>query len=378
MSETAVQPALEQVGRPLTLLPVGLKEAALDSPTFRATAVHFSDQVEIVEKWLDAYVRSTSKLIHDAGALEDTINSFLGRSVPPTNVSEAIIDHDYTLLAMQRFGEGSREWWSQFIGATRKMETTLVEPLKAFMNGELRNFKDARRYLEQTQKGFDVTLARYLGQSKTKEPSSLREDAFQVHEARKAYLKASLDFCLLAPQLRFTMDKLLVKVSTDQWKEMKKSRELAGAHASHWNSEMERIKGWSREMDFGESIFRRELQVARKEIAQNASAAVQPSRELEDYNISTVPYLGPKGPSVLNLQANMNSEKQGWLYLRAISGKPARTTWVRRWFYVKNGIFGWLVQGSQSGGVEESEKIGVLLCNVKPAVGGKYPSLPQV
>jgi hypothetical protein len=31
-------------------------------------------------------------------------------------------------------------------------------------------------------------------------------------------------------------------------------------------------------------------------------------------------------------------------------------------------MFGWLVQGAQSGGVEESEKIGVLLCNVKPAV----------
>lgn len=51
--------------------------------------------------------------------------------------------------------------------------------------------------------------------------------------------------------------------------------------------------------------------------------------------------------------------------MRTVSGKPARTTWTRRWFYVKNGIFGWLV--TQLGGVQESEKIGVLLCNVKPA-----------
>ncbi|KFZ24839.1 hypothetical protein V502_00697 [Pseudogymnoascus sp. VKM F-4520 (FW-2644)] len=369
MSEVvAAQPALEHSGPPLTLLPVGLKEAALDSPTFRATAVHFSDQVELVERWLDAYVKSTTKLIHDVGALEETINTFLSRSLPPTNVSEAVFDHDYTLLAMQRFGEGSRDWWSQFVGGAKRMETVLIEPLKAFMTGELRNFKDARRYLEQSQRVFDTTLARYMGQSKTKEPSSLREDAFQVHETRKAYLKASLDFCLLAPQVRFTLDKLLVKVSTEQWKDMKKSRELAGVNATRWNAEMERIKGWSREMDSGEGVFRRELQAARKEIAQTASVAAQPSRELEDYNLSTVPYIGAKGPSLLNLQASSMSEKQGWLCLRVISGKPARTTWVRRWFYVKNGIFGWLVQGSQSGGVEESEKIGVLLCNVKPAV----------
>jgi hypothetical protein len=45
--------------------PVGLKEAALDSPTFRATAVHFSDQVEVIERWLDGYLKSTQKLVNE-------------------------------------------------------------------------------------------------------------------------------------------------------------------------------------------------------------------------------------------------------------------------------------------------------------------------
>ena len=120
MAELVAQPALQQVGRPVSLIPVGLKEAALDSPTFRATAVHFSDQVEIIEKWLESYVRATSKLAHDVSSLEETINSFLTRSVPPTNVSEAVLDHDYTLLAMKRLGDGSREWWSQIIVGGRR------------------------------------------------------------------------------------------------------------------------------------------------------------------------------------------------------------------------------------------------------------------
>jgi hypothetical protein len=153
---------------------------------------------------------------------------------------------------------------------------------------------------------------------------------------------------------------------------MKRSRENGGASFAKWGSEMDRVRGWSKEMEAGESVFRRELQVARREIAETASQASKPSRELEDYNLSTVAFLGSKGPSTVNIQSQgkegERSEKQGWLFLRTISGKPARTTWVRRWFYVKNGIFGWLVQGVQSGGVEESEKIGVLLCNVKPAV----------
>ncbi|PBP17948.1 hypothetical protein BUE80_DR011315 [Diplocarpon rosae] len=371
MSEPVSQPALPQVYRPLSLIPVGLKEASLDSPSFRATAVHFSDQVEIIEKWLDAYVRTLSKLVHDVTSLEETFNAFLLRSVPPPNVSEAVLDHDYTLLAMKRFGEGSREWWSQMIFGMKKMDSNVVEPIKSFMGGELRNFKDARRYLEQSQKTFDNTLARYVSQSKTKEPSSLREDAFQVHETRKAYLKASLDFCLLAPQLRYTIDKLLIRVSSDQWREMRRCRENGGASFAKWGSEMDRVRGWSKEMEAGESVFRRELQMARRDIAEAASQASKPSRELEDYQLSTVSNLSSKGPSAVNISQGKErerSEKQGWLFLRTISGKPARTSWIRRWFYVKNGIFGWLVQGLQSGGVEEGEKIGVLLCNIKPAV----------
>jgi hypothetical protein len=132
----AQQPALQLAGRSLSLIPVGLKEAALDSPTFRATAVHFSDQVEIIERWLEAYIKSISKLVHDVTSLEETFNAFLLRSAPPANISEAVLDHDYTLLAMKRFGEGSREWWSQVIFGMKKMDNNVVEPIKAFMSGE--------------------------------------------------------------------------------------------------------------------------------------------------------------------------------------------------------------------------------------------------
>ncbi|KAJ5042743.1 uncharacterized protein L3040_004140 [Drepanopeziza brunnea f. sp. 'multigermtubi'] len=372
MSAPAALPALPppQSARPLSLIPVGLKEASLDSPSYRATAAHFSDQVDIVEKWLDAYAKSISKLVQDVTSLDESFNAFLLRSVPPHNVSEAVLDHDYTLLAMKRFGEGSREWWSQAITGMKRMDTNIVDPIKAFMVGELRNFKDARKYLEQSQRIFDNTLARYVSQSKTKEPSSLREDAFQVHETRKAYLKASLDFCILAPQLRYTIDKLLIRVSSDQWREMRRIRDNSGASFAQWSSEMDRVRGWSREMEAGESVFRRELQIARREIAETASQASKPSRELEDYNLSTVINVSSKGPSAVNIlqgKEGERSEKQGWLFLRTISGKPARASWIRRWFFVKNGIFGWLIQGFQSGGVEEGERIGVLLCNVKPA-----------
>ncbi|KAI9803728.1 MAG: SNF1-interacting protein [Piccolia ochrophora] len=368
----APKPGLEQVAKPVNLIPVGLKEAALDSPTFRATTIHFSDQVELVERWLDGYVKSTGKLVHEVSALEDLVNTFLARSVPPASISEAVFDHDYTLLAVQRYGEGAREFWSHTISGMRKMDSMVIEPIRAFLQGELRNFKEAKKYFDQAQKTFDGLISRYAAQTKTKEASSLREDAFQLYEARKAYIRASIEFCVLAPQVRSTLDKLLVRIFSDQWQDLKKSREALTLTSNKWGNEMERIRSWSVEMEVGEKMFKKELQGAGRLLEETATSTSRPSRELDDYAVSSTPYMGSKGPSTLALQTNpktgpVRAEKQSWLFLRTLTGKPTRTVWIRRWFFVKNGIFGWLVQGSRTGGVEESDRIGVLLCNVKPA-----------
>jgi len=351
--------------------PVGLKEAALDSPSFRATAIHFSDQIDVVEKWLDGYVKAASRVAHEITVMEGLVGSLLFASNPPNQLSEAVMDHDYTLLALRRYNEAARETWTWTVGGLKKTQDAVVDPIKGFLQGELRVFKDARRQLELTQKNYDSILSRYFGQVKNKEASALREDAFQLHEVRKLYVKASMDFCVLAPQLRANLDALLIKVFSDQWLEMKDFRETPTNTFGKHRSEVERIRAWSRELLDGEKVLKRELLVARKKIEERAESATRPSRELDDYATSTVAFLGAGRPAS-SVHTSMESmvmppSKQGWLFLRTLNGKPARTAWTRRWFFVKNGIFGWLVQGARSGGVEESEKIGVLLCSIRPA-----------
>ncbi|KAF3345790.1 hypothetical protein VdG2_06026 [Verticillium dahliae VDG2] len=356
-----------QQHQPSPAIPVGLNEAGLDSPTFRATAAHFSDQVEAIERWLDDYTKASSKVAREILALEDNINLCLAKSFPPAAAVDGVIDNDYTLLALRRSSDGIRAWWSQVISTMRRMDGINVDPIRAFLTGELRSFKETRRALDSAQRQFDQMLARYVAQPKTKEPSSLREDAFAVYEARKIYLAASMDFCQMAPHLRFSLDKLLVRVSADMWKELTRAHESV-MDVMRWGTEMDRIRGWSREMDATESVFRRELMRLRRDISHAAKEATKPSRELDDYSASTVPYLGSRGPVSVQTQdrAAVISEKQGWLFLRSVYGKPARTTWVRRWYYCRDGIFGWLIQGPQ--GVLQGDEIGVLLCSAKPAV----------
>ena len=138
---SAQQTALVQVGRPIALVPVGLKEAALDSPTFRASFTHFSEQVDLVERWLENYLRSISKLTNEVGSLEALVSVFFTQSALPLNISEAVIDHDYTLLAMKSYGEGAKEYWTSTIIALRRMEANMVEPVRSFLQNDLRSYK---------------------------------------------------------------------------------------------------------------------------------------------------------------------------------------------------------------------------------------------
>ncbi|KAL2271451.1 hypothetical protein VTJ83DRAFT_822 [Remersonia thermophila] len=388
MNEPTVQPGAVPPAPPpasfsragSTFIPVALTEAALDSPTFRATAAHFADQLDIIERWLDNYARCTAKLMHDVVALEDFVSQHLARMSPPANTSPAespILDVDHTLPALRRAGDVARDWWGGILAAVRRLEPAAIEPIRQFVNVDLRAFRETRRALDTAQKAFDTALARYAGQSKTKEPSALREDAFAVFETRRAYLKASLDYCQAAPQLRSSLDRLLVTICADLVREMRQSGPAAAGFSQGVPApadDIERIRGWAKEMEMTESVFRRELQAVRQGISDSALAACKPSRDIEDYSVSTVPFLGSKGPLSMQQRSQggqadaeaVVSEKQGWLFVRVFSGKPARPTWVRRWYYCRDGIFGFLVQGPQ--GVVQGDEIGVLLCSARPAV----------
>ncbi|ETI22403.1 hypothetical protein G647_06478 [Cladophialophora carrionii CBS 160.54] len=370
----ALQPP-DEVGRLINLIPVGLKEAAIDSPTARATVVHYGEQVDLLEKWLDEYAKAATRLVAESLTLENVLNGFIAHSILPTSLSESMLDHDYSVLAMKRYGDGAKDYWMSMVAVVKRLSSMVVDPIRQFLQNDLRAFKETRRAVEVAQKTFEHLQGKYAGLGKSKEPSSLREEAFQLHEARKVYIKAMMDFFSLTPQFRFALDRLLVKMFFDQWREMRMSRDNTAATFGRSADEMQRIRGWLTEMESSEKIFRSELLAAKKQLEDAAELETRPSRELEDYTLSTVPHHAGHGhsASTSTLQrspkkiASKTGEKQGWLFLRTYSGKPTRTVWVKRWAFVRSGVFGWLLQSTTAAGVEESERIGVLLCNVRPA-----------
>ncbi len=97
--------------------------------------------MELIEKWLENYVRSITKLSNEIGTFEGLVNGFLNNSAPPANVSEAIVDHDYTLLAAKRYGEGTREYWTAMISGLKNMEVKMADPIRHFLKDDIRSYK---------------------------------------------------------------------------------------------------------------------------------------------------------------------------------------------------------------------------------------------
>jgi hypothetical protein len=94
----------------------------------------------------------------------------------------------------------------------------------------------------------------------------LREDAFQLYETRKLYIRACLDFCVAAPIFRSNLDRILAKVLSDQSREQTRLRREGTAAAERAALEMERVRAWSESMEQSEQVFRKELLMARKEL----------------------------------------------------------------------------------------------------------------
>lgn len=121
--------------------PVGLKEAALDSPSFRASTAYFFEQIDTIERWLDGYVKATTKLSAEVSTLESVSNGLLSHIASPFIASENVLDNDYATLALKRYGDCARDFWSGVLSTLKKADTVVADPIRTFINGDLRALK---------------------------------------------------------------------------------------------------------------------------------------------------------------------------------------------------------------------------------------------
>ena len=93
-----------------------------------------------------------------------------------------------------------------------EIDDKVLKPLEDFLKTDLKEYKESKKMFDKALEKYESTLAKYNGQSRQKEPSAIREEAFQLYDTRKAYIQASMACSMICIKFQDTLDQLILGV----------------------------------------------------------------------------------------------------------------------------------------------------------------------
>ncbi|GBL52479.1 hypothetical_protein [Candidozyma auris] len=344
----------------IKLISVALKEAALDSPSFRASVAHLHNQLMTTEKWILALRSSLTKIPKQVKELQSYVDSFL-EYMTPQSLSDGLVDQEYTQTAMNAIFDGLRMIWDISLGLLNfsipRLETTkdhIIERIALYQTYKMR--------YDVAQANYDKFLQIHMATSKSKDPALIMEDSLQLFNVRKEYLNASLDLILELNQVIDQVNNRLVRFIYLMWHQ---KMERFGSHpivtqllGDVWNH-LKKISSWCDHHRSSVGKLHKDMEAARKQIQESTIATFFPSGDINDYRSSLI------SGAVLSLYPESAVEKHGYLFMKTYVEKSTKPVWVPRWAFLQGGVFGLLELSPSGTAVQETDKIGVLICNTK-------------
>ena len=343
--------------RQFKLISVNFKEAALDSPTFRASINHLDLQIDNIEQWLTALVSSCSKVPSFLNDIQSFYNSFLEHLVP-TFLQDGLIDQEYTVQSLHTTLDGLKRLWGFSLSALA-VNSISIDHLNSVISTHISHYKDLRRRFDQSQVKYERYMLTHMATSKSREPLMIMEDAYQLYRAKQEYVSLSLDLIIELANLSNSLDRLLVSMCTSLWKNKQMSMvDRFDPYFKQACTKITKIQSWSDSYSVAMEKLKSDMLIARNQVEESTISQMRPSENLNDYRSSLI------NSRVLADIDESSFEKHGYLFMRSWSNS-SKPIWVRRWVFIKGGVFGMLVLSPSQTFVQETDKIGILLCNVK-------------
>ncbi|KAG2732256.1 hypothetical protein G9P44_004673 [Scheffersomyces stipitis] len=347
--------------RQFKLISVNFKEASLDSPSFRATINHLDTQVVNIEKWILALSSSIRKIPSYIKEVQSFCNSFLEHLVP-SFIQDGLIDQEYTVQSLNTTLSGLKKLWAISLSSLN-VNTYTIDNIRTVVSKNVAYYKELREKFDASQQKYDKYLEIYVSTSKTKDVAMAMEDAKQLHVVRKEYLHASLDLIIELSALGNHLDKVLVNLSSDLWKYKFSyiTNDALDPFFKEQYSKIQKIQSWSDSYSVAIDKLQTDMQAARAHVEESSGIQFTPSSNPNDYSASMI------NSRTLNDIDERGVEKHGYLFMKTWNEKSNKPVWVRRWAFIKGGVFGMLILSSTQTFVQETDKMGILLCNVKYA-----------
>lgn len=350
--------------RLVRLISVGLKEATMDSPSFRASMNYMhisilkcSHQLEQSMLMMQNYASSYHNFVQVSSEVEKVFTPYLSNDYQ-------FISNDVSKPCVQKFLEGEKIIFESALSLLKVDDLSLAN-IKHLLEVEIPQYIELRTNFEKIQNKYDLISAKFMQLPKGYDPSKTREDALQLYEIRKQYIHLSMTLWISIKQLESKVCRSVTDTSDSFWGSFNKrnlgsrSSLLDVTGLSAIVKSITQLKACADLQQESTNLLIDDLHRARVNSEEGAIKMYAPSTDLKDFD-----------PSILN-NANiyLNSEenfgeKHGWVFIKSSKLNGKGDVWIKRWMFVKNGVFGFLSISQDGQYVQESDKIGVLLVSV--------------
>lgn len=343
------------------LISVAFKEAALDSPSFRASMNHLDSQLVSTEKWLQAIAALLAKIPKQA---KELLSMFLYLDyLVPSFLQDGIVDPEYTLTALRGTRDGLQKLWS-IAQSSLQINMPSIDAWEKTILTRMVRYKHLRQRFHRAQRKYDHFLNIHMGMLKGKDPALLLEDLQQLAAVRNEYLKSSLDLVVEFSEISLFINRQLIsfvyKIWQDKLEKLGENPFVLALFSDVWE-QVKRIHCWCETHRKSSLKMSLDMLRAKKNIQEHSIAQLAPSRNLDDYKSDLI------NQRLLQDIDESSSEKHGYLFMKTYTEKSKQPIWVRRWAFLQGGVLGFLVLDPSLTSVQETDKIGVLLCNVRYA-----------
>lgn len=356
------------------LVAVGLKEASMDSPTFRASMNHthlaIIGTVNSLNQLLNLY--QTSRRI--SSMIFELQHDSLETMSPLIDGPNSFINKDTTLPHLQLTFYAVSIVLSNLV-KMMDLDEEHMSGIETILQVDIPQYFQLRKNFDTIQSKYDLILAKYL-QLPLKNPSvKTREDALQLFEIRKQYIHTSMEIWTSVQKLQSKVSFVLTNSTKSFWEPFNKNfnikDDITGMPnlADIWEissviKEIEQLNLASiirNQSNESLSIVLNDFKVSSED---TITQLFTPSNDLSTYVTSLI------NDNDLKIDdLNILKEKHGWVFIKSnkLDGSRGKV-WIKRWMFIKDDIFGFLAISQNGQFVEESDKIGILLVNVAQSV----------
>lgn len=343
------------------LISVNFKEASMDSPSFRASINHLDTQITHWENWCNALSNSVSKVPKKANDLRVTLNSFTEYMLPSFR-DDGLIDQETTVPLAEIISESHVKLFNiclDILYINPKPIQNMLEIITALVQ----RYRRHKKQFNAIQAKYDEYYSVYMSSSKFRDSQVAIEDAYQFFHVRREYLQSCLDLVMLNSEISNTVDIQALTTSCGLWHVTLKKGLPIGLEQLYKDKTylVNRTRSWTDLYQKSVNGFLPDVKEARQQVERATAELFEPSLDPADYDASLI-----NSTSLRDIEEDA-CEKHGYLLMKTWVKSSTKPIWVKRWIFVKGGLFGMLLLSPSKLFVQESDKIGVLLINMRYA-----------